>query len=350
MMKWYLLIFPLIVWAASIEEQVGSLFVIPICPKRGEDHIQDVERVIREYHIRAVIVKQATPEEQLKMLQRLGPGLFVFQDAEWGLGMRMDGDVISFPKNGFLKSEELIYRIGKEIARELRIIGCHVNLSPVADVNSNPKNMIIGMRSFGSNPHHVAACSVAMMKGLQEGGIMACGKHFPGHGDVEIDSHLALPTVYKTKSELYEAELIPFQALIDAGVCAIMTAHLNTPYIDPIQVLREELGFKGLVISDAMNMGGVIYSPEEAAILYLKSGHDLLLYGDHIAPNVDHILHEMVPRAYKAVVDAVKRGEIVIEDKLERIEAAKALWLHPKEEGELNTVEARLLKEEREPL
>jgi len=344
-MKWWLLVLPVVVWAASIEEKVGSLFVIPVCPKRGEEHIQDVERLLREFHIRAVIVKQATPEEQIQILERLGADLFVFQDAEWGLGMRMDGEVISFPKNGFLKDEELIYRIGKEIARELRIVGCHVNLSPVADVNSNPKNVIIGDRSFGSDPYHVAACSALMAKGLQEGGVMACGKHFPGHGDVEIDSHLALPTVYKTKAELDQMELIPFQALIEAGVGAIMTGHLNTPHIEPIRILREEMGFQGLIISDAMNMGGVKDSPEKAALCYLKNGHDLLLYGDHIAPNVDCILREMVPRAYKAVVEAVKNGEIFIEDKLNRIHIAKERWISPKSDGELNTEEALLLLE-----
>lgn len=341
-----LFIIPVWMCAMSVEEQVGELFVIPICPQREAQHWDDVKEVMERYHISSVIVKRATPDEQLKMLDSLREGLFVFQDAEWGLGMRMDG-TISFPKNGYLKDEELIYQIGREIARELKVIGGHVNLSPVCDVNSNPNNVIIGLRSFGSDPEDVAAKAVQMAKGLQDGGVLACGKHFPGHGDVEVDSHISLPIVYKTKEELQRVEFIPFQAVIDAGIGSIMTAHLHMKNLDqnPIQILREEMKFGGLVISDAMNMKGVPYSPADAALIYLKGGHDLLLYGDHIAPNVDYILREMIPKAYNAVLRAVKNGELNIDDKLARIREAKQKWLTPRIDGVLNSEEASLLRD-----
>ncbi len=340
------LIIPVWMSGLTLEEKVGELFVMPICPQRGKEHFDDVKVVMEKYHISSVIVKRATPDEQIRMLGWLGEGVFVFQDAEWGLGMRMD-ETISFPKNGYLRDEELIYLIGREIARELRIIGCHVNLSPVCDVNSNLNNVIIGLRSFGSDPEDVARKAVQMTKGLQDGGILACGKHFPGHGDTSVDSHISLPVVYKTKEELQAVEFIPFQAVIDAGIGSIMTAHLHMKNLNqnPIQILREEMKFGGLVISDAMNMKGVPYSSEEAALIYLREGHDLLLYGDHIAPNVDYILREMIPKAYNAVLKAVKNGELNIDDKLAKIREAKKKWLKPREEGILNSEEASLLRD-----
>jgi beta-N-acetylhexosaminidase len=218
-----------------------------------------------------------------------------------------------------------------------------VNLAPVCDVNSNPNNIIIGKRSFGNNPYLVASHAAAFASGLQAGGVMACGKHFPGHGDVEIDSHIALPTVWKTKEELRAMEFIPFQKVIDDGIGCIMTGHLNIPYIDAIEILRDEMGFEGLIISDAMNMGAV---KECDALRYLQKGHDMLLYGDHIAPKVDAILHELIPRAYEAVLQAVLSGELTIDDKVERIEVAKRMWLKPRESGALNTQEALALLQE----
>lgn len=340
----FLILLPVLVFAKSLEEKVGDLFVIPVCPKREKAHWNEVKALMEKYHISSVLVKQATPEEQLEMLAFLGDGVFVFQDAEWGLGMRME-NTPSFPKNGFLKDEALVYRIGKEIARELKIVGCHVNLSPVCDVNSNPNNWIIGLRSFGQDPEKVASLASQMAKGLQDGGILACGKHFPGHGDVVVDSHIALPILLKTKEELKKIEFIPFQKVINEGIGAIMTAHIKTPYLEEhfIKILREEMHFSGLVISDAMNMGGVLYPPDEAALIYIKNGHDLLLYGDHIAPNVDYILQEMIPRAYNALLRAVEKNEIEIDESLERIIEAKKKWLKPKESGSLITPETEEL-------
>ncbi|MBM3192756.1 MAG: hypothetical protein FJZ59_00795 [Chlamydiae bacterium] len=340
----FFVLLPVLAFAKSLEEKVGDLFIIPVCPKRERAHWDEVKALMEKYHISSVIVKQATPEEQLEMLAFLGDGVFVFQDAEWGLGMRME-NTPSFPKNGFLKDEALVYRIGKEIARELRIVGCHVNLSPVCDVNSNPNNVIIGLRSFGKDPEKVAILASEMAKGLQDGGILACGKHFPGHGDVAIDSHISLPIVLKTKEELNKIEFIPFQKVIDEGIGAIMTAHVKTPNLEehPIKILRHEMQFSGLVISDALNMGGVLYPPDEAALIYIKNGYDLLLYGDHIAPNVDYILQEMIPKAYNALLSALEKDEIVIEESLQRINEAKKKWLKPKESGALITSETEAL-------
>jgi beta-glucosidase-like glycosyl hydrolase len=197
-----------------------------------------------------------------------------------------------------------------------------MNLAPVADVNNNPLNPVIHMRSFGEDPAHVAACVSAYARGLKEGGTLACVKHFPGHGDTQVDSHRDLPVINHLLNRLEAVEFVPFKQAVDDGIAALMTAHLYIPSIDPIlptslskpclKIARETLGFKGLIVSDALNMKAVAdrYSPEEIAILARKAGCDLLLYGDHIAPNVDEIIREMIPRAFSALKSAYETNEL----------------------------------------
>ncbi len=313
----------------SVEVKVGQLFVVPVKFGLGEGHREDVERAFREMHIDAVITKAASLKEQKECIEWIGLDKWVFADAEWGLGMRIQ-DGKSYPKNHILGATctvEEVYEIGKEIGEALLEIGVHVNLSPVVDVDRNPKNTSIHMRSFGSSPELVANFGRAMAKGLKCGGVSACAKHFPGHGNVFTDSHLALP-------ELEGIDLFPFQMLIDDGVDMIMTGHLSSKELTGKEevpcgmskevvegMLRSKMGFKGVIISDALNMKAITdhYSPEEAAIYYLEAGHDLLLYGDHIGPNIDEILQELMPRAYFAVLEKVKKGELYIDDKVERI-------------------------------
>ncbi len=313
----------------SIEEKVGYLFVIPVAPRLGEEHKKDVERALQEFHIHSVITKAISLKEQEEFLQWVGGEVLVFCDAEWGLGMRIE-DAKSYPKNSILGasySNEEIYEIGKEIGESLCAIGVDINLSPVVDVNTNKKNPIIGMRSFGVDPVLVAEKGCAMARGLINGGVTPCGKHFPGHGNVFVDSHLALP-------EMEGLDLLPFQALIDEGIGMIMTGHLSSKMLTGKEqfpsgmskeviegLLRSDMGFNGVVITDAMNMKGIAnyYSPEEAAIQYLIAGHDLLLYGDHIGPNIDEILQKLVPGVYRAILEKVKNGELNIDDKVERI-------------------------------
>lgn len=340
---YYFLWAPLLVFASwaddvlqemSVEEKVGQLFMVPLCPTFEEGHFRDIERVFEGCHIGSVIVKQgslADYERISPFIDALSPHLVLRAvDAEWGLGMRIS-DAPSFPKNSILGkygSEVLCFEMGKCIAKEMRELHLHISFGPVLDVNSNPNNPIINVRSFGEDPDLVGCMGAAMVRGLQEGGIVACAKHFPGHGDVDVDSHLAMPVIRKTVEDLHKVELKPFQEAIKANVGMIMTAHLSFEgEVCPMskrfitQLLREELGFNGIVISDALNMKGIAnqFSPEEIALSYLQSGHDILLYGDHVAPNIVDILQNQVPRAFKAIVEEVKGGHLSIDDKVLRI-------------------------------
>ncbi|MEI9944061.1 MAG: glycoside hydrolase family 3 N-terminal domain-containing protein [Chitinophagaceae bacterium] len=198
--------------------------------------------------------------------------LMVTIDAEYGLGMRLDS-VTKFPYQltmGALSDEELVYRMGVAIGEQCKRLGVHVNYAPVVDINNNPKNPVIGYRSFGEDKNKVTRFGVAYMKGMQDAGILACAKHFPGHGDVSVDSHFDLPVINKSLAQLDTTELVPFKALFQAGVGSVMTAHLFVPSIDTSKnratsisknsvtgLLRNNLGYDGLTFTDALEMKGV---------------------------------------------------------------------------------------------
>jgi len=311
----------------TLEEKIGQLFIVPACPLRDDQHKEDILKLINEHHIGGIILKSSDPVSQMKFVQLLQSisrtPLFIAQDAEWGLGMRMS-NTVSFPKNLTLgaipRSEEhLLYRLGREIGRELKMLGTHINFAPVVDVNINPDNPIIHMRSFGEDPTNVARKAIKVMKGVQDEGIIACAKHYPGHGDTIVDSHVDLPLIDVTMERMEKVELYPFQQLIDEGVNMIMTAHLLcnplkelTPVPTSLSktvlqdLLRDKMGFEGLVISDALNMKALTkhYSPQKIALLAHTSKNDLLLYGDHISEAVDHILQSEVPAAIQALKSA----------------------------------------------
>lgn len=316
----------------TIDQKIGQLFVAPACPLRGEDHWQDWMNLLEAFHVGNAIVKQSDPVTQVQFLNRLQKvsriPLLVTADAEWGLAMRMS-DTVAFPRNmtlGAIENTGLIYQMGKEIGRQAKRAGIHINLAPVADVNNNPLNPVIHMRSFGEDPARVADCVSAYTKGLQEGGAMACAKHFPGHGDTHVDSHRDLPVIGHSVERLEAIEFIPFKRVVEEGIGALMTAHLYVPSIDPVfptslsepclKIVRDHLHFDGLIISDALNMKAVAdrYSPEEVALLARRAGCDLLLYGDHKDPNVDLIVREMIPRAFKALKAAYLSGELDMAD------------------------------------
>jgi beta-glucosidase-like glycosyl hydrolase len=335
-MKCFLLLLPFLAWASpeemllqmTLEEKIGQLFVAPACPMLGERHFEEWQNLLSEFHIGNVIVKQADPLTQVRFLNRLQREvkhpLLVAADAEWGLAMRMK-DTIAYPRNmtlGAIQEIGWIERLGREVGRQAKLVGIHMNLAPVADVNYNPKNPIIHMRSFGEDPTRVAECVAAYISGLQASGVWACAKHFPGHGDTEVDSHRDLPVIAQSIERLRAVELVPFQRAVEAGVAALMTAHLYVPDVDEVyptslsssclQMAREQLRFQGLIVSDALNMKAVAdrYSPEEVAFLARKAGCDLLLYGDHIAPNVYQILHDTIPRAFRELKRAYLSGEL----------------------------------------
>lgn len=311
----------------TLDQKIGQLFMPPACPLREEDHRRDWAVLIEKFHIGNAILKHSDPLTQVKFLNDFQSvskiPLLIAADAEWGLAMRMK-QTLAFPKNrtlGAMEDLDLIFQVGREIGRQAKQVGIHLNLAPVADVNTNPANPIIGMRAFGEDPTQVAACVAAMVRGIQSAGILACAKHFPGHGDTSVDSHHALPLVPHARDRLEAVEFVPFRRAVLEGVGAIMSAHLLVPAIDPEQpstlsfacltgILKEELGFDGLIVSDALNMKALANNPEEIAIGAFQAGCDLLLYGDHFDPNIDQILREDIPRAWKALKSRLEDGTL----------------------------------------
>lgn len=281
--------------------------------KDGQPDIYDdkVLDLVKQYNIGAICLFQGTPEKQavvLKQLQRAAKTpLMVCIDGETGLGMRMEG-VNKFPDQltlGAIRNgKKLVYRIGEAMARQCIRMGIQVNYAPVVDINNNPENPVIGYRSFGQDKSIVSNYGVAIMKGMQGEGVMACAKHFPGHGDVSVDSHLDLPVIHKSLPELEKLELVPFKRIFKAGIGSVMIAHLSIPKIDSTphlasslshkfvtDLLRKKIGFKGLSFTDALEMKGVAkYFPKgEVAVMSLKAGNDMLCLPGDVALAIEKI-------------------------------------------------------------
>ena len=213
----------------------------------GPDHVASVTELISKYNVGALCFFQGGPVRQAGLTnfyQSIAKTpLMVTIDGEWGLGMRLDS-VLDFPYQlslGALQNDQLIYEMGRAIGNQMKRIGVHVNYAPVVDVNNNPGNPVIGYRSFGEDKYKVARFGIAYMKGMQDAGIMACAKHFPGHGDTEVDSHYDLPKITKSMDQLEELELYPFRELFRAGVGSVMIAHLSIPAIDDTENLPTSL-------------------------------------------------------------------------------------------------------------
>ncbi|MES2273450.1 MAG: glycoside hydrolase family 3 N-terminal domain-containing protein [Chlamydiota bacterium] len=339
----FLLLFPGILlsasWAEStlasmtLEEKIGQLFMAPICPLRKKDHWEDWMVLMKEFHIGNGILKHSDPITQIEFLKRLQKEskipLLISADAEWGLAMRMS-NTIAFPRNmtlGAIADIFLIEQMGQEIGREAKFVGIHMSLAPVADVNNNPLNPIIHTRSFGENPREVGARASAYFRGLESAGILACAKHFPGHGDTSMDSHKNLPAIPFSKERLDAVEFVPFRKVIQEGISAIMSAHLLVPVVDPVYpsslssaclraILRDELHFEGLIVTDALNMKALTdhFSYEEIAVLAKGAGSDILLYGDHLDSVVDELLQIQIPKAFKALREAYLSGALKMSD------------------------------------
>ncbi|GAB4093747.1 glycoside hydrolase family 3 N-terminal domain-containing protein [Flaviaesturariibacter terrae] len=298
----------------SADERIAQLFVIRAHSNLGPEHVAHVDSLIRQYNVGGLCFFQGGPMRQAMLTNHYQSiaktPLLVTMDAEFGLGMRLDS-VTRYPYQstlGALQNEDLVYKMGGSIARQLKRIGVQVDFAPVVDVNNNPNNPVIGYRSFGESKEKVARYGIAYMKGLQDNGVLASAKHFPGHGDVEVDSHLDLPVIRKSMESLDSLELYPFRQLFKAGVGSVMIAHLSIPAIDTTSnlptslsrnnvggLLREQLGYKGLSFTDGLEMKGVTkyYSPGEIAVRALEAGNDLLL------------LPEDVPAAIAAIKQAL---------------------------------------------
>lgn len=294
----------------SKEQKIAQLMIIRAHSNLGEDHISKVTETIRKYNVGGLCFFQGGPVRQAVLTNKYQAiaktPLMISIDAEWGLGMRLDS-VTNFPRQlmmGAVNNAALIYEFGKVVGEQCKRMGIHVNYAPDIDINNNPMNPVINDRSFGEDKYKVALLGTSYMRGMQDQGIMATGKHFPGHGDVAVDSHYDLPVINKSRAQLDALELYPFKALIDAGLGSMMTAHLYIPSIDSTpnlaatlspksitKLLKEELGFKGLSFTDALEMKGITkYFPSgEASVAALIAGNDMLCLPDDIPGTITKI-------------------------------------------------------------
>ena len=310
----------------TLEEKIGQLFMIRAHSDLGADHIKSVEDQIKKYKVGGLCFFQGTPTKQAELTnkyQRISDTpLLVAIDAEWGLGMRHKENAISFPKQltlGAVSDNTLIYEMGQAIARHLKRIGVHVNFAPVVDVNNNPANPVIHNRSFGESIFNVSTKSYAYAKGMQEGGILACMKHFPGHGDTDVDSHYDLPLISHDRARLDSLELTPFRVLSQLGIKSTMTAHLAIPALDPqknrptslsrkvvTEILQDQYHFEGLIFTDGLEMEGVAkhFKPGTMELEAIKAGNDIMLLPIDIKVAVEKLVNEVkTKRLDEAVID-----------------------------------------------
>jgi beta-N-acetylhexosaminidase len=320
----------------TLQEKIGQLIMIEVYPDQSELHRGDIERLIKRYKPGGILMMRGTPTKATRWInsfqQASDVPLLVSMDAESGPAFRMDS-LLSFPSaqaTGAIQNDSLVYWMGRAVGRQLKRMGVNMNFAPVADVNTNPANPIINFRSFGEQKMNVAHKSLAYAKGMQDEGVAAVAKHFPGHGDTRSDSHHTLPVLQHNSARMDSVELIPFKHLVANGIAGIMTAHVGVPSLDPSgkpaslsapviqKVLREKMGYQGLVITDAMNMKGVTMPSGLAEVQALKAGNDMVEFVTNL------------PRAFTAIENAVKEGTLSmqeIDQKCRRVLALKR-WLN----------------------
>jgi beta-N-acetylhexosaminidase len=319
----------------SPQEKIAQLMIIRAHSNLGTDHVATVTDLVTKYNVGALCFFQGGPVRQANLANRYQAiaktPLLVTIDGEFGLGMRLDS-ITKFPYQstlGAVPDESVIYRMGLAVGQQMKRLGVHVNYAPTIDINNNPNNPVIGYRSFGEDKERVTRFGIAYMKGMQDAGIMAVAKHFPGHGDTEVDSHLDLPVINKSMQQLESLELYPFRELIKAGVGGVMVAHLYIPAIDRTanrstslskkavtDLLKEKYNFKGLVFTDALEMKGItkFFPAGEAAVQALLAGNDMLCLPDD------------VPTAISAVQTAIEKDRLKwndIDDRLKKVLQAK---------------------------
>jgi beta-glucosidase-like glycosyl hydrolase/CubicO group peptidase (beta-lactamase class C family) len=310
----------------SLQEKVGQLFMVAAYSNKDNLHTNAIEKLINDQKIGGVIFFQGGPLRQANLTNRYQSKskipLFIGIDAEWGLSMRLDS-TYRYPWNmtlGAIQDLKLIENVGELMGKESRRMGVHFNFAPVLDINTNPKNPIIGNRSFGESKMNVTDKAIALMKGVQKQGVFSTGKHFPGHGDTAIDSHLGLPTVSFSKEHLDKVELYPYNKIIDEGLASVMVGHLDVPSLEFRQnyptsisynvvtnLLQNELKFDGLIFTDALNMKGVskFKKPGDVDLDAFLAGNDILLFSENVPLGIETII-----KAYN--------DKIVSEDRLEQ--------------------------------
>ncbi len=303
----------------SIDEKIGQLFMVQAYSNKDKKHEQSITEMITKYHVGNLIFMQGTPEKQVilnnKYQGKSKVPLLIGFDGEWGLDMRLK-NTYRFPWNmtlGAIEDEALLRETGKRIGEHCKRVGIHINFAPVVDVNTNPNNPIIGNRSFGESKENVAKKAIAFSQGMQSVNVLANAKHFPGHGDTATDSHHTLPTINFSEQRIDSIELYPFKKIFKAGVASVMTAHLSIPALEKNEklptslsksvvtdLLQEKLGFKGLVITDGLNMKGAANYSSPAAIdlAAILAGNDMLL------------IPQDVPGSVKLLKEAIEKGTL----------------------------------------
>lgn len=336
----------------TLKEKIGQLFIHTVALQVTPQNKRNIQNAVKEYKVGGLLFSGGQLENQVNLTnfaQEMAdiPLLLTF-DGEWGLSMRLKGTP-SFPRNrvlGCIQDNTLLYEYGKEVARQCREIGVHVNFAPVADVDNNPQNPVINTRSFGGDPQNVAEKVVAYSQGLEEGGVLSVSKHFPGHGDTNVDSHKALPVLNFSMQRLDSIELYPFRKAVSVGLGGVMVGHLEVPKLSAkpaslskeiVGLLKEELGFKGLVFTDALEMKGVSNNLDVCARA-LMAGNDMLLAPRNLKRELDGVLN------------AIKKGGLTeeqINEKCRKVLTFKyALGLYKKQFIQLSGLEQRLNRPE----
>ncbi|WP_417874920.1 glycoside hydrolase family 3 N-terminal domain-containing protein [Xanthomarina gelatinilytica] len=308
----------------SLEEKIGQLFMVQAFSNQGLAHENLISQLITNHHIGGIIFSKGDPMSQARINNIFQDAskipLLIGMDAEWGLSMRLE-NTYAFPWNmtlGAITDNSLIEQVGKQLGEHCKRLGVHFNFAPVVDINTNPINPIIGNRSFGEDRDNVTNKALAFMKGMQEAGVLANAKHFPGHGDTDSDSHKTLPTIHFDEKRIDSVELYPYRSLIKQGLSSVMVAHLNVPALEPQEgvpsslshhivtdILKDSLQFQGLIYTDALNMKGAsnFSLPGDIDLAAFLAGNDVLL------------ISEDVPKAITKIMEAYDAG-IVTEERL----------------------------------
>lgn len=332
----------------SRKRKIQQLLFVRAHTNLGLKYEDSVAKVIKKEQLGGVVFFQGGPVRQADLTNRyqklVKVPMIITMDGEWGLGMRLDS-TISYPYQmalGAIQDNTLIYKMGQYVAYDFKRLGMQMNLAPDMDVNNNPNNPVINYRSFGDNKYNVAQKGIAYVQGMQNGGILTTAKHFPGHGDTDVDSHFDLPQLTFNTARLDSLEEYPFREAIKAGISGVMVAHMNIPALDSTKnlpstlsrpiitgVLKEQLGFKGLVVSDAMGMKGVVkFFPDgQADVRGFIAGNDVLE------------LSENSKRAMKMIKKAIRKGQIdekELDARVKKILAAK-YWVGLNQYQPVNT-------------
>ena len=341
----------------TLKEKIGQLFIHTVALQDTEVNRKNIRNAVKEYKVGGLLFGNGQLVNQVNLTnfaQELSEiPLMITFDGEWGLNMRLK-EIPAFPRNrvlGCIQDNDLLYEYGKEVARQFQEIGVHVNFAPVADVDNNPLNPVINTRSFGGDVHNVTEKVIAYSKGLEDGGVLSVSKHFPGHGDTNVDSHKALPTLNFSRERMDSIEMYPFRKAVEVGLGGVMVGHLEVPALskrtaslssDIVQgILQKEFGFKGMIFTDALEMKGVSNNQNVCAQA-LIAGNDMVLAPRNLKRELD------------AVVVAVKNGQLTEDEITERCRKVLifkyALGLHKPQFIQMSGLEQRLKRPEAEQL